>query len=107
MPHIRSMAGKHPKRPTDEAMKAKALSRWEGEGGSPPPKPKRPRDMNQWAKHIVDVATGVADEPAARSSAKAKGGSKGGASRASRLTPEERAEAARLAAQARWRRKAN
>jgi hypothetical protein len=28
------MPTKHPKQPTDEAMKAKALSRWEGEGGA-------------------------------------------------------------------------
>jgi hypothetical protein len=24
--------------------------------------PKRPRDLNQWAKHIVDIATGEADD---------------------------------------------
>jgi hypothetical protein len=63
MPHIRSMAEKRPKQPTDEAIKAKALSRWEGEGGAPIEgrKPKRPRDMNQWAKRMVDIATGEAD----------------------------------------------
>jgi hypothetical protein len=64
MPHIRSMAEKHPKRPTDEATKAKALSRWESEGGAPPPKLKRPRDLNQGARQIVDiVAANGADEP--------------------------------------------
>src|ERR1700730_6176631 len=33
--HIRTMADKRPKPPTDEAMKATALSEWEGEGGAP------------------------------------------------------------------------
>ena len=33
-----------------------------------------------------------------------KGGQKGGASRAAKLTPEERAASARKAAQARWKR---
>jgi hypothetical protein len=32
-----------------------------------------------------------------------KGGKKGGKGRAAKLSPEERAEAARLAAQARWK----
>lgn len=50
------MATKHPKQPTDEAMKAKALSRWEGEGGAPVGghRFKRPRDL----KNLVDAATG-------------------------------------------------
>jgi hypothetical protein len=53
------MATKHPKQPTDEEAKARAMSRWEGEGGAPAGgrKPKRPRDMNQWAKNMVDLAT--------------------------------------------------
>jgi len=66
--------------------------------------PKRPRDPNQLAKSIIDIATGGAEERVP-SFHKAKSGAKGGASRASRLTPEQRAEASRLAAQARWRRK--
>jgi hypothetical protein len=39
------MADKHPKPTADEATKAKALSRWEGEGGAPSGRlePKRPR----------------------------------------------------------------
>jgi hypothetical protein len=67
--------------------------------------PKRPRDPNQLAKRIIDIATGQAEEGRLASPRKAKSGAKGGASRAARLTPEQRAEAARLAAQARWRRK--
>jgi hypothetical protein len=62
--HIASMANKRPKQPTPETMKANALSRWEGEGGAPldGPKPKRPRDLNQWAKRMVDIATGEVDD---------------------------------------------
>lgn len=67
--------------------------------------PKRPLDLNQWAKRMVDVATGEAQEAPAKHAGKAQGGAKGGAARASRMTDAERTEAARLAAQARWRRK--
>ena len=66
--------------------------------------PKRPRDPNRLAKSIIDIATGQTEERVP-SFQKSKSGSKGGTSRAARLTPEQRAEAARLAAQARWRRK--
>jgi hypothetical protein len=70
---------------------------------------KRPRDPNQLAKLIVDIATGeiedtVADDgknPAAVELGR-KGGLKGGKARAESMTPEQRSEAARRAAQARW-----
>ena len=70
--------------------------------------PKRPRDLNQWAKHMVDLATGEVEEGAEQGkSAKAvsgkSGGLKGGAARAAKLTPEQRAEIAKVAAQARWK----
>jgi len=76
--------------------------------------PKRPRDMNQWAKHMVDLATGEVDDreptseeqgkdPAAVKRGKA-GGVKGGKARAAKMTPQERSEAARRAVQARWSR---
>ena len=76
---------------------------------------KRPRDFNQAAKLVVDIASGQVEDreptpeeqgkdPAAVALGK-RGGAKGGRMRASRLTPEQRSEAARLAAQARWRRK--
>ncbi|OXE35590.1 MAG: hypothetical protein CGW95_12935 [Phenylobacterium zucineum] len=70
---------------------------------------KRPTDGNQLAKMIADLATGdVSEATNMRDSAKAdlsrKGGAKGGIVRAARLTPEQRSEAAKLAAQARWRR---
>ncbi len=69
-----------------------------------PRKKKRPTDMNQLAKSIVDDAT--SDEPDAEESPKAvagrKGGQKGGKARADSLTSEERSEIARKAAKARW-----
>jgi hypothetical protein len=75
------------------------------------PKRKRPRDINQLAKFIVDVSTGEAElpecQPDARNPAAVElgqlGGKKGGKARAEKLTPEERREIARRAAQTRWR----
>jgi hypothetical protein len=78
-----------------------------------PKHPKRPRDPNQLAKLIVDIASGaMTDErlepppdpdkdPAAVSLGR-RGGLKGGAARAASLTPEQRAEIARKAAAKRW-----
>ena len=68
-------------------------------------KAKRPRDTNQLAKHIVDVATGerkksLVTEPV-NEFARA-GGHKGGRTRAASLSPEQGREIARKAAQARW-----
>jgi hypothetical protein len=66
----------------------------------------RPRDPVQLAKLIGDIATGqVHDEV----DTKADGptavelGRKGGQARARRLTPKQRQEASRLAAEARWK----
>jgi hypothetical protein len=77
-------------------------------------KPKRPRDTNQLAKSIVDLTTGDAEEvnpdegkdPAAVALGR-KGGLKGGKARAANMTPEERSEAAKKAAQARWNKDKN
>ena len=67
-------------------------------------RPKRPRDMNQLAKRIVDLATGEADEtPTPREKRARKAGKVGGPARAATLTPERRSEIARLAAEARWK----
>ena len=68
---------------------------------------KRPRDANQLAKFIVDVATGEQEssrevEPV-NTFAQA-GGLKGGKARAEKLSPEKRQEIAKRAAQARWKR---
>ena len=62
------------------------------------PKPKRPRDINQLAKFIVDVSTGDAELPECQPD-----GKKGGQARARKLTREQRQEIARRAAQARWK----
>jgi hypothetical protein len=73
---------------------------------------KRPRDLNQWAKHMVDLATGQATDgvrPEERKSPAAVaagrlGGAKGGPARAANLSPRQRSMAARKAAKARWKR---
>jgi hypothetical protein len=71
--------------------------------------PKRPRDVNQLAKRIVDEAVGEAepqpDEPAKDAAAVSlgrRGGLKGGKARARALTATQRREIARRAAEARW-----
>lgn len=72
---------------------------------------KRPTDVNELAVQITGEATGEieptdADEgkdPAAVALGR-KGGLKGGKARAEKMTPAERSEAARKAAQARWNR---
>lgn len=65
---------------------------------------KRPRDVNQLAKMIVDLTTG--DETEKPESVKAqsgrKGGLKGGNARAEALTPEQRSAIAKKAAEKRW-----
>lgn len=71
--------------------------------------PKRPRDPNQLAKLIADIATGDAKDdkpddgkdPAAVSLGR-KGGLKGGKARAKKLTAKQRSEIAKKAAKARW-----
>ncbi|UWR21507.1 histone H1 [Sulfitobacter sp. S190] len=67
-------------------------------------KPKRPRDANQLAKFIVDLAT-EDEEPVHEpdTSGQRKGGLKGGKAKARLLTPEQRSEAAQIAAAARWK----
>jgi hypothetical protein len=65
---------------------------------------KRPRDANQLAKRIVDLATGEAEDKPV-DEGKRKGGLKGGKARARVLTPDERARIASTAAQARWKKK--
>lgn len=72
--------------------------------------PKRPRDLNQWARHMVDLATGeIAPEPEpvkdpAAVSLGRRGGQKGGRARAEKLSAEQRSEIARKAASSRWKR---
>ena len=80
------------------------------EGEKPEPvKPKRPRDVTQIAAELVAEATGEKEardpdegkDPAAVRLGR-KGGKKGGKARAEKMTAEERSEAARKAAEARW-----
>ena len=74
-------------------------------------KRKRPRDINQLAKFIVDVSTGEAELPECQPDGKNPaavelgklGGKKGGKARAVKLTVEQRQAIARRAAQARWK----
>ncbi|MFT7046496.1 MAG: hypothetical protein ACJAYH_001772 [Celeribacter sp.] len=70
-------------------------------------KPKRPRDANQLAKFIVDMAAGDEPEHKPDTSGQRKGGEKGGKSKAQLLTPEQRSEAAQIAAAARWKKTEN
>jgi hypothetical protein len=73
-------------------------------------RPKRPRDANQLAKLIVDMATGAAPpettvdgkDPAAVALGR-KGGLKGGKARSESLTAKRRVEIAKKAAKARWK----
>jgi len=65
---------------------------------------KRPRDPNQLAKLIVDLATGNATEPVDKPpSAAAELGRKGGAARAKKLSKKQRVSIAKKAARQRWR----
>jgi hypothetical protein len=63
------------------------------------------KDINETAFDVVRRATGeVVDPPeSAKAQAGRKGGTRGGASRAKALTPEQRSEIARKAASARWK----
>lgn len=70
---------------------------------------KRPRDSVSLAKLIGDIATGQVEDatvegksPEAVKRGKI-GGLKGGHARALKLTPEQRAEIAKVAAQTRWK----
>lgn len=71
--------------------------------------PKRPGDINQLAKSIVDLATGETEEKVLTKKQinTAKAGKKGGKARAKILTPQERSEIAQIAAQARWKKAKN
>lgn len=75
--------------------------------------PKRPRDPNQLAKLMIDIASGEVEDrektpeeqgkdPAAVALGR-RGGAKGGKARAASLSPEQRAGIARKAAKARWK----
>lgn len=67
--------------------------------------PKRPRDPNQLAKFVIDVATGdvTPDDAKPTAEARAVAGHKGGVARAESLSPERRKEVAAGAAAKRWK----
>jgi hypothetical protein len=75
--------------------------------------PKRPRDPNQLAKSIIDIATGQkpdrdptpeeqGKDPAAVARGKL-GGAKGGTVRAANLSKQRRIDIAKKAAKSRWK----
>jgi hypothetical protein len=66
---------------------------------------KRPADVTQNAVHVMRIATGQEPESVREAGAEAsrKGGLKGGKARAEKLTPEQRKDIARVAAEARWK----
>jgi hypothetical protein len=71
--------------------------------------PKRPRDHNQLAKLIVDIATGEVEDTVSESkrhppSRGRAGGLKGGVVRAQTLSARRRSSIAAKAAKARWTR---
>jgi hypothetical protein len=72
--------------------------------------PKRPRDPNQLAKFITDIAVGDVENDRSRingvnghaNKGQVTGGLKGGKARAEKLTAEQRKEIAQKAAKKRW-----
>lgn len=66
----------------------------------------RAKDMNELAFSIVQQATGQAPKPEVKNPAAVTlgrlGGLKGGKARAEKLTPEQRKEIAKKAAEKRW-----
>jgi len=71
-------------------------------------RPSRPKDSNQLARRIVDIVAGdaprdpVAQPPSQMAELGQRGGLKGGAARAAKLSPEERSAIAKKAAAKRW-----
>lgn len=63
------------------------------------------KDFTQTALDVVRRAAGevAAPAPSKKQESGRKGGLVGGAARATSMTPEQRSEIARLAAQARWK----
>ena len=70
---------------------------------------KRPRDANQLAKFIADLAVGSKSEPPKSqvSDFAREGGRKGGKARAEKLTAAERSRIASNAANTRWGKKSD
>jgi hypothetical protein len=73
------------------------------------PLDRRPRDPNQLGKLMVDIMCGEVQDtisPTKKNPIKRRGsagGTKGGVARAKKLSPADRSDIARLAAEARWK----
>lgn len=69
-------------------------------------KTRKQKDTQQLARAVLDAAVPDAEPKKAKNPAAVAlgrlGGKKGGAARAAKLTPEQRAEIAKKAAKARW-----
>lgn len=76
-------------------------------------RPSRPRDSNQLARFVADIATGEIVDPLMTEDGRdvaavvlgRRGGLKGGVARREALTPARRSEIAKRAATARWSKK--
>lgn len=97
--------------PDGSSKVANARAFWHSTVMRKPSSIKRPRDANQLAKFIADVATGAAEIPKADDGKDPlavafgrRGGLKGGAARAQSLSARRRKQIARTAAKARWSR---
>ncbi len=66
---------------------------------------KRPADAVGAAVMVAKIATGEIEDETSLMPARAKGGKKGGKSRAEKLSPERRLEIAKKAAKTRWEKK--
>ena len=68
---------------------------------------KRPRDVSQLAKRLVGIATGeeTEEEETPKTRRAKKAGKAGGRARATKLTAAKRSEIARIAAEARWKKR--
>jgi hypothetical protein len=64
---------------------------------------KRPADVVGNAIHVMRIATGEIEEGASEIKAAPLIGGRGGKARAASLTPKQRSEIARIAAEARWK----
>jgi hypothetical protein len=70
--------------------------------------PKRPRDLNQWAKRMTDIVSGQVEdreptpEEQGKDPAASAMGKKGGKARAEGMSAKRRKEIARHAAKKRW-----
>lgn len=64
---------------------------------------KRPADVIGTAIMVAKIATGEVEEGAEEKKPRRTGGRTGAVARAAKLTPEQRSDIARLAADARWK----